>query len=105
VGEQVRLCSLDEIASGEARRFEVAGRAVALVRVGDQFFAVDDVCSHEDFPLSEGEVLVDECEIECARHGSTFDLRTGEPRSFPATRSVPVYEVRTEGSDVVVTLP
>ena len=50
------------------------------------FHAVDDECSHEDYSLSEGEVWVDECEIECPRHGSTFDLLTGEPCSLPATQ-------------------
>ena len=53
------------------------GHRIALVRIGDAFFAVDDECSHEDFSLSEGEVWADECEIECPRHGSTFDLVTG----------------------------
>jgi 3-phenylpropionate/trans-cinnamate dioxygenase ferredoxin subunit len=55
--------------------------------------------------LAEGEVFEDECEIECARHGSTFDLRTGRACSLPATTPVPVYEVAVEGDDVVVVLP
>ena len=77
VSETVALCTTDELASGEARRFDVDGHRIALVRIGDAFFAVDDECSHEDFSLSEGEVWADECQIECPRHGSTFDLVTG----------------------------
>lgn len=103
--ESVRLCGPDDLQSNTARRFDVAGRALALVRVGDEFHALDDTCSHEDYSLSEGEVFADECEIECTKHGSTFDLRSGEPRSLPATKPVAVYPVRVDGGDVVVELP
>jgi len=105
VGDPVRLCARDELSPGEARRFDVGGLRIALVRIGDDFYAVSDTCSHEDYSLSEGEVLVEECEIECSKHGSMFDLRTGEPRSLPATTPVPVYEVHVVGDDVVVELP
>jgi len=105
VGDAVRLCGRDELAPGTARRFEVGGHRIALVRIGDDFFAVGDVCSHEDYSLSEGEVLTEECEIECWKHGSMFDLRTGEARTLPATRPVPVYRVRVSGDDVEVEVP
>jgi 3-phenylpropionate/trans-cinnamate dioxygenase ferredoxin component len=105
MGELVRLCGRDELEPGSARKFEVNGYKVALVRIDDDFFAIGDVCSHEDYSLSEGEVLTEECEIECWKHGSTFDLRTGEPCSLPATRPVPVYDVRVEGDDVLMELP
>ena len=102
--ETVALCRTDELASGEARRFDVAGYRIALVRIEDDFHAVDDECSHEDYSLAEGEVWAEECEIECPRHGSTFDLRTGEACSLPATKPVPVYEVAVEGDDVTLVL-
>ena len=105
MAEAVRLCRRDEIEPGTARRFDVDGQVIALVRIGDDFYAVGDTCSHEDYSLSEGEVLTEECEIECWKHGSTFDLCTGEPRSLPATKAVPVYQVRVEGDDVVLELP
>jgi len=100
-----RLCAVDDLAPGTARRFDVAGLRVALVRVGDDFFAVGDRCSHEDFSLADGEVLVSECEIECAKHGSTFDLATGAPCSFPATKPVPVYDLVVASGDVSVVVP
>ena len=100
-----RLCAVGDLAPGQARRFELAGHRIALVRVGDDFYAVGDRCSHADFSLSEGEVIPDELEIECWKHGSTFSLVTGEPQSLPATKAVPVYEVRVEGEDVKVVLP
>jgi 3-phenylpropionate/trans-cinnamate dioxygenase ferredoxin component len=99
------VCKRDDLASGEARRFDVEGRPIALVRIGDDFYALGDTCSHENYSLSEGEVWADECELECPRHGSTFDLRTGEPCSLPATMPVPVYEVEVVGDDVTVVTP
>ncbi len=99
------VCKRDELASGEARRVEAGGVTVALVRIGEDFYALGDRCSHEDYSLSEGEVWADECELECPRHGSTFDLKTGEPCSLPATSSVPVYGVEVEGDDVIVVTP
>ncbi|MEM8903454.1 MAG: non-heme iron oxygenase ferredoxin subunit [Actinomycetota bacterium] len=100
-----RLCAIDELADGEARRFDVDGHRVALVRLGDDFRAVGDRCTHADISLAEGEVFGDECMIECWKHGSRFSLETGEPDTFPATQPVPVYEVRTQGGDVMVVIP
>jgi len=72
MGERVVLCHKDDLAPGQARRFEVGETRVALVRIGDEFYAVGDRCSHEDYSLAEGEVWEDECEIECPRHGSNL---------------------------------
>ena len=100
-----RLCGRAELSPGEARRFDVAGLRVALVRIGNDFYAIGDRCSHEDYSLAEGEVWQAECEIECSKHGSTFDLRTGEPCSLPATRPVPVYELTVDDDGVSVVVP
>ena len=101
----VRVCAVGDISADSAQRFDVDGHRVAVVRIGDDYYAIGDECSHQDYSLSEGEVWADECEIECPKHGSTFSLTTGEPRSLPATRPVPVYGVRADGDDVLVTLP
>ena len=105
MGEIVRICHRSELDPGTARLFDVGTRQIALVRIEDDVYAIGDTCSHEDYSLSEGEVLVEECEIECWKHGSTFDLRTGEPQTLPATKPVPVYVVRLDGDDVMVELP
>jgi 3-phenylpropionate/trans-cinnamate dioxygenase ferredoxin subunit len=102
VSEPIRLCSVDDVAPGTARRFEVGGLRLAVVRIGDDWYAIADRCSHADESLSEGDVWTDEREIECPKHGSTFSLLTGEPQTLPATRAVPVYEVRVEGDDVML---
>jgi 3-phenylpropionate/trans-cinnamate dioxygenase ferredoxin subunit len=101
----VRLCRRDEIEPGTAKRFEIGKHQICLVRIGDRFHGIGDRCSHADFSLADGEVYPDECEIECWKHGSTFSLVDGKPQSLPATKPVPVYEVRVEGDDVLVVLP
>ena len=95
---------LDELESGAARRVEVDGVPVAVVRIGDEVYAIGDVCSHANVSLSEGEVWADEREIECPKHGSTFDLKTGEPVTLPATQPVPVYTVDVVDGQVTVTV-
>jgi 3-phenylpropionate/trans-cinnamate dioxygenase ferredoxin subunit len=96
------LCAMDELEPGKARRFDVGDHRIALVRIDDDVYAIGDRCSHADYSLSEGEVWEDEREIECWKHGSTFSLVTGEPQSLPATKPVPVYEVRVEDGMVKV---
>ena len=106
MSETVALCAPDDLASGEARRFDVSGHRIALVRIGDDFYAVDDECSHEDYSLSEGEVWAEECQIECPRHGSTFDLRDrrSPARCRPRSPS-PSTSVTVEDGTVAVVLP
>jgi 3-phenylpropionate/trans-cinnamate dioxygenase ferredoxin subunit len=86
----VRLCAVDELTEGKPLRVELAEVDVAVVHVGGEFFAIEDLCSHAEYPLSDGEVRG--CTLECELHGSRFDLRTGKPTGPPATRPVPVYE-------------
>ncbi len=98
------LCRFDELDDGAARRFDVAGRAVAVVRIGAKAYAIGDVCSHADVSLSEGEVDTVALELECVKHGSAFSLVTGEPETLPAIKPVPVYDVAVVDGDVVLTV-
>ena len=88
------VCPLADLEPCSARRFDVDGRAVALVRIDDDVYAIGDTCSHANVSLSEGEVRCDQREIECWKHGSSFSLVTGNPDTLPATRPVPVYVAR-----------
>ena len=105
-----RLCSLTDVKDPGALRVELSdlgieGReAVAVVRFEGEVFAIEDVCSHAEVALSEGDVeeFKGAPTIECWLHGSCFDLRTGEPTNLPATEPVSVYPVRIEGEDVYV---
>jgi 3-phenylpropionate/trans-cinnamate dioxygenase ferredoxin subunit len=99
----VKLARAGDIPEGEARGFTLDGREIAVVNLGGgEFRALDDICSHQHSHLSEGEVDVDFETIECPKHGSTFDLETGKPRSLPATTPVRVYKVKVEDDDILI---
>jgi 3-phenylpropionate/trans-cinnamate dioxygenase ferredoxin subunit len=98
-----RVCATSDVAPGEARRFAVGGRLVAVVNLGeDGFRALDAICSHAKYYLDEGEVDVDFETIECPKHGSTFDLNTGNPKTLPATQPVEAFPVTVDGDDVMI---
>lgn len=97
-----RVAAVGDIPDGEARRFLVDGEEVAIVNAGGHYYAVGDICSHEHFHLSDGEVDLEALTLECPKHGSAFDLATGEPQSLPAILPVPVYGVRVVGQDIEV---
>jgi 3-phenylpropionate/trans-cinnamate dioxygenase ferredoxin component len=100
----VRLAALSELEAGAGNRVELSDdEAVALVRSDEAVYAVEDCCSHEEYPLSEG--WVEDRQIECALHGSRFDLVTGHPDVPPAVSPVRVFAVRVDGDDVLVDLP
>jgi 3-phenylpropionate/trans-cinnamate dioxygenase ferredoxin subunit len=99
------VCRLHDLEPGTARRVEVEGRALCLVRCVDGVHAIDDICSHEDYSLAEGQVDAEACEIECWKHGSLFSLVTGEALTLPATRPVAAHPVEIDGDSVVVVLP
>ena len=96
---------LDELSPGTVRRVMVDGVAVAVVRCGDDVYAIGDVCSHANVSLSDGEVWCDEKELECPKHGSTFSLETGEPVTLPATQPVPTYRAQVVDGQVEVSAP
>ena len=98
----VFACALKDVPEDGALGLDVDGTPVAVVRTGAEVYALRDVCSHAEVPLSEGEVY--DHTLECWLHGSCFDVRTGAPTGPPATEPVPVYPVKTEGDDVYVAL-
>lgn len=97
-----RVCALGDLTDGAARRFDVDGVPVAVVRIGDDVHAIHDVCSHADVALSDGVVWCETRQIECIRHGSAFNLVTGTPDTLPATQPVAVYAVRVVDGEVDV---
>ena len=99
----VRVCETKDVPPGEARRFDLDGREVAVVNLGEAGFrALDAICSHAKYYLDEGEVDVDLETIECPKHGSTFDLNTGNPKTLPATQPVDTFAVTIDGDDVKI---
>jgi 3-phenylpropionate/trans-cinnamate dioxygenase ferredoxin subunit len=101
----IEIGKTTDIPEGEARRFVADRVEVAVANLGDGvFLAVDDICSHAEASLSEGEVDVDDETIECPRHGSVFDLRSGRPRSLPATLPIVTFPVKVEGDAILIEL-
>jgi len=94
-----------DVPEGEVRRFVVDRIEIAVANLGNgEFVAVDDICSHAEASLSEGEVDVDMETIECPRHGATFDLRSGKPRTLPATVPIAIFPVKVEGDTLLIEL-
>jgi 3-phenylpropionate/trans-cinnamate dioxygenase ferredoxin subunit len=83
---------------------EVGERLVALIHAAGHFYALDDVCTHDGGPLSEGPVDPAGRTIACPRHGAKFDLHTGAALTMPATKPTVAHEVRVDGTDVLVRL-
>lgn len=99
---KVEIGELATLPRGRGIRVTVGDEKIAMFRIGDEVYAIGDVCSHAEASLSEGEVF--DTEVECPRHGSEFDLKTGEPQSLPATRPVPTYGVAVEDGVVYLHL-
>lgn len=99
---KVEITELDQLPRGRGVRVTVGEHRIAMFRIDDEVYAIGDRCSHAEASLAEGEVW--DHSIECPRHGSEFDLRTGEPGALPATVPVPVYEVSVEDGTVYVEL-
>jgi 3-phenylpropionate/trans-cinnamate dioxygenase ferredoxin subunit len=95
-----RACSLDEFREGEAVAAVIGDQEIAVAHDGEEYFAVEDICSHAAVALSEGEI--EGCTLECWLHGSRFDLRTGKPTGLPATEPVATFPVELRGNDVYV---
>lgn len=81
------------------------GENICLVMTTDgELYALKDQCSHEDYPLSDGELMSDEKRVECIYHGAKFDIASGRAVALPAIRPVKTYEVKVEGDDILVNL-
>ena len=92
-----QVAASDELEAGERRSIFVDDIPALLVRLDDDYYVIEDVCSHDGQPLSDGPVI--ECSIQCPRHGAKFDLKTGEALCMPATRGIRTFkvEVRDDG--------
>ncbi len=90
------VCSTEELPAGASRLIEADGLEIGVFNCGGELLAIEDRCSHDDGPLAEGEFDPGTCTVECPRHGSLFDLRTGSPKSLPAFAPVETFEVRVE---------
>ncbi len=95
--ETIDICPLSEFPPGAIRVVEWEDLEIAIVNCNGEVFAIEDRCSHDDGPLAEGTLDEAACTLECPRHGSVFDLRTGVPKTLPAYEPVDTFSVRLDG--------
>ena len=96
----IDVCTLQELPPGARRIIEWADLEIGVFNCDGALYAIEDRCSHDDGPLAEGEFDQSTCTVECPRHGSLFDLRTGEPKTLPAYAPVETFPVRVEGDTI-----
>jgi len=99
----VEIAPISNLPEGRGVKAEVEGHVVALFRIEEDVYAVADTCSHAEASLAEGEIF--DGEVECPRHGASFDLATGEAKTLPATSPVMSYETKIEDGMLSVLLP
>ena len=98
----IDICPLDELPPGSRRIVTWEDIEIGVVNCGGELFAIEDRCSHDDGPLAEGDIDQAACTVECPRHGSLFDLRTGKPKTLPAYVPVDVFPVTVKDGMVQV---
>ena len=98
----VEVCSLTELSPGEMRLVEYEDLEIGVFNCAGTVYAIEDRCSHDDGPLVEGELDQEQCTIECPRHGSLFDLKTGKPLTLPAYVPVDTFPVVIEDETIKV---
>lgn len=101
--EYVTVAQVDELGDGERLIVDIDDEPIAVFNIAGLYYAIADVCSHDDGPVAEGEV--DEYEIACPRHGAKFDIRNGHVLTLPAIVDIPAYPVRIEGNEIQIGLP
>ena len=100
MSEWVTVGKAGEVADGEMISFSAGRRAVAIANIGGELFGIDDLCSHQQCSLSEGDL--DDTIVECPCHGSQFDITTGEAVVGPASEPLDVFTVREEDDELQV---
>jgi 3-phenylpropionate/trans-cinnamate dioxygenase ferredoxin subunit len=95
-----KIASTSDIPDGEVRVYDCDGTKIAVCHVDGNFFAVQDLCTHDGGPLGEGELVGSQ--IECPRHGARFDIKTGKALCLPAVIDIPTYEVSVRGEEIFV---
>jgi 3-phenylpropionate/trans-cinnamate dioxygenase ferredoxin subunit len=103
LSEFQKLATTDEVAPGELKQFELDGRPVGLCNLDGEFYAFEDICTHQFAHLSDGE-FDGKGEVKCPLHGARFDVQSGEAKSLPAVKPVPTHELKVEDGEIYVAL-
>ena len=101
--EYVEIAPVSELPNGERLFVEVGGKALVIFNIAGQFFAIGDICSHDDGPLGDGDL--EGFNIVCPRHGGEFDVQTGKAVQMPAVVDIPAYPVQVRDGNIYVGIP
>jgi 3-phenylpropionate/trans-cinnamate dioxygenase ferredoxin subunit len=101
--EFVEIAKVDEVGDGDRLFVEIDDQELVVFNIAGDFFAIGDVCSHDDGPLSDGEI--EKYDVICPRHGARFDVRSGQVTSLPAVIDIPAYPVRVSGKNIEIGIP
>ncbi len=92
-----------QLGEGVSKIVSYNGLSIVLFKFNSEYFAFENMCTHEDEPLSKGKI--DDYEIECPKHGAKFDIRTGEVRSLPAVKPLKIFDVTVANNEIIIYLP
>jgi 3-phenylpropionate/trans-cinnamate dioxygenase ferredoxin subunit len=101
--EFIQIAPLTDLPPGGRLFIELDGKAVVVFNLAGSFFAIGDVCTHDNGPLGDGEL--DEHEVVCPRHGARFDIRSGKAMGLPAVVDIPAYPVRVVDGMIQIGIP
>lgn len=101
--EFVAVAEVDELENGERLFLDIEGAPIAVFNIAGNFFAIDDVCSHDQGSVAEGDLI--DHSVECPRHGARFDLNSGKALSMPAVIDIAAYPVRVEAQQILIGFP
>ena len=101
--EYLDIATEDQLAEGERLFVEIGGKSIVVFKLAGKYFAIGDVCSHDNGPVGDGEIEGNE--IICPRHGGRFDITTGKATSLPALVDIPAYPVRVVEGMIQIGIP
>jgi 3-phenylpropionate/trans-cinnamate dioxygenase ferredoxin subunit len=101
--EFITVAKIDEVDDGDRLFVEIDDYELVVFNIAGEYFAIGDVCSHDDGPLGEGEI--EDYDVICPRHGARFDVRSGLVTALPAVTDIPAYPVRVSGNDIEIGIP
>ena len=101
--EYITITGVDDLQNGERLFVEIDDQELVVLNIAGDYFAIGDVCSHDDGPLGEGDV--EGFDVICPRHGARFDIRSGKVVSLPAIEDIPDYPVRVVNGQIQIGIP
>ncbi len=101
--EFITIADIDDLQNGERLFVQIDDQEMVVFNIAGEYFAIGDVCSHDDGPLGEGDI--EGFEVICPRHGARFDIRSGKVTSLPAARDIPAYPIRVVEKQIQIGFP